>query len=226
MARTLALVPLALLALAAPASAQQSPTPTPTSTAPTVNCPYVEFSADRHTIAPGETVTITATRVTNAPDQRVGAELQRRFPAPEAVVRSEGSTATVVTWPVRLGESHQFVGISRPDRSNCRPLGRPDGIPFTVDVQPTVGIAAVRNTTRDYSFSGRVVPGRGQRVVLYRVTDTGSRVLTSTGNVRPDGTYRFDRRFSGAGRFGFQVDVAATASNLGGQSDVRPTVIH
>ena len=64
-------------------------------------------------------------------------------------------------------------------------------------------------------------------MTLWRVdTATGRRVLTATSTVGANGLYRFDRRFTGSGRYGFQVDVAATDANLAGRSTVRPTVIH
>jgi hypothetical protein len=251
--RTAAALAAATLAAAsaspvlAPASAlaQQSPAPSSSSTpldcsqvpkenggcaspspTPTANCPYVEFSVDRHVITPGQTVTVTARRVLGAPDQTVEARLSRRFPAPAALVRSDTSTATVVTWPLRLGESHRFLTEYPPTGPRCFPLGRPNGIPLQVDVQPLVSINAVRNAPRDYTFSGRVIPARSQRVTLWRVERDGRRVLTGTGTVAADGSYRFARRFTGSGRFGFQVDVAATDSNLFGRSAVRPTVVH
>lgn len=244
-----ALAAASAFSVLAPASAlaQQSPAPSSSSTAidcsevprenggcasaspspsPTANCPYVEFSVDRHVITPGQIVTVTARRVLGAPDQTVEARLSRRFPAPAALVRSDTGTATVVTWPLRLGESHRFLTEYPPTGASCFPLGRPNGVPVQVDVQPLVSITAVRNAPRDYAFSGRVIPARSQRVTLWRVEPEGRRVLTGTGTVAADGSYRFARRFTGSGRFGFQVGVAATDSNLFGRSAVRPTVIH
>lgn len=212
------------VSLLAPTSAlaQQSTSPSPS---PTASCPYVEFSVDRHVIASGQTVTVTARRVSGA-GQKVSAKLYRHSPAPEALVRSDTSTATVVTWPVRLGESHRFLAEYPSSGQNCVPLGRPNGLFLQLDVQPTVSIAATRNAPRDYAFTGRVLPGRGQRVTLWRVDpSTGKRVHTSTSTVGADGLYRFDRRFTSSGRFDFQVDVAASSANLAGRSPIRPTVI-
>ena len=199
-----------------PAVAQQS----------TPNCPHLQFSVDREVISPGATVTVTVRRFASE-GQTVKGTLTRLFPEPAADVRQTSDTATVTTWPLRLGESHRFEHRYEGTRENCTPLGRPSNGFFDVSVQPTVGIAAVRNAPRDYSFTGRVLPARTQRVTLWRVDPaTGKRVLTATSTVGGNGLYRFDRRFTGSGRYGFQVDVAATASNLAGKSPVRPTVVH
>jgi hypothetical protein len=182
------------------------------------------FSLDREVIDAGDTLTMTATRSVNLPEQRVEARLARVTPEPQAVVRSDTSTATIVEWPLRLGESHRlFAEYVTGD--DCIPLGRPSGQFFQVDVRPVVTIAATRNAPRDYSFTGRVLPARGQFLTLYRHHD-GRRVITAQTHLRPDGTYRFDRRFTGSGRFGFSVLASTTSASLAGSSAVRPTVIH
>lgn len=77
---------------------------------------------------------------------------------------------------------------------------------------------------RDYTFSGRVLPGRAPAVNLYRVEADGRRVLTSRTVGAQDGTYSVRRLFTGSGRFGFQVRVGASSAELAGSSPVRPTV--
>lgn len=222
----LLLVPVLAAAVLAPGTAwAQESTPSP-SPSPTVNCPYVEFSADRYVIQSGEVVTITARRVLGEPGQRVSATLKRRTPEPAATVRSDTSTATVVMWPLRLGETHDFLWEYPATGQNCRPLGRPNGGPLTIEVAPVVTINATRNGPRDYTFTGRVLPAKAQTVTLYRHTATGSRVLTAQGTVRPDGTYRIDRRFAGSGRIGVSAAVKESSAHLAGSSAVRPTVIH
>lgn len=94
-----------------------------------------------------------------------------------------------------------------------------------VTVTPRVSIAARRNAPRDYTFSGRVLPGRGQSVALFRVEPDGRQVLTARTTVGADGLWRVDRRFTGSGRFGF-VAVVAPGRTAGAQSAVRPTVVH
>jgi hypothetical protein len=212
---------LALLA-PTPALAQESPSPSPMKPA----CGSANFSVDRSVITAGEIVTVTVSRDTNAQDQSLPVTLERVSPEPRAIVRSDSSTAAIVEWPLRLGESHRFFTEYPATGENCHPLGRPNGSSLEVDVRPVVTIAATRTAPRDYTFSGRVLPARSQRITLWRVEADGHRVLTARGLVRPDGTYGIARRFTGSGRFGFQVDVAATSANLWGQSNVRPTVIH
>ena len=146
-------------------------------------------------------------------------------PEPAATVRSDLSTATIVQWPLRLGESHRFYTEYAATGENCFPLGRPNGQFFQVDVRPVVTITATRSAPRDYSFTGRVLPAREQLLSLHRHHD-GRRILTAQTQLLPDGRYRIDRRFTGSGRFGFSVLAAATSANLAGSSNVRPTVIH
>lgn len=224
----LAVTPLAALALAVPASAQESPSPSPRPTqSPHVDraCPFAEFDVDRRVIRPGETVSVTARRFAQE-GQSVELRLTRLAPAPTAVVRSDTGAATVVTWSLRLGESHtveaRYFGQ---DPRGCMPLGRPDAALLRVDVQPDVSIAAARHAPRDYTFTGRVLPARGQSVTLYR-HEGARRIITARGVVGPGGTYRIDRRFTGSGQFGFSVAVPASSAHLAGQSRVRPTVIH
>jgi hypothetical protein len=209
---------LALLA-PTPALAQES-SPSPTKP----RCADVYFSVDKSVITSGDVVTVTAKRDFHAPEQTVTARLERREPEPSAVVRSDSSTSAIVEWPLRLGESHLFS----PDyftSDDCFPSAQPAPSPIQVDVRPVVTIAATRQAPRDYSFTGRVLPARGQFLTLYRHHE-GRRIITSQTHPRPDGTYRFDRRFTGSGRFGFSVLASATSASLAGSSNVRPTVIH
>ena len=85
--------------------------------------------------------------------------------------------------------------------------------------------AVARNRDPILAVLRRVLPARGQAVTVYRHT-ADARVITGRTVVRPDGTYRFDRRFTGSGEFGFSVATGATDRNLAGQSRVRRTVIH
>jgi hypothetical protein len=94
-----------------------------------------------------------------------------------------------------------------------------------VTVTPHVSIAATRTGVRDYTFTGRVLPGRGQPVALYRLEADGRRVLSGRSTVRADGTYRFDRRFTGSGRFRFVVASGASRT-AAGESAPRSTLIY
>jgi len=227
MLRTIALAALTATLLApVPAMAQEA-TPSSSPSPRAQSCPYVEFTVDRTVIKTGETVTVTAQRVAQ-PGQRIEARLTRLTPAPEAVVRSDTSTATIVTWPLRLGESHVLEARSSVILANgeqCIPLGRPNAHFVRVDVQPSVSIAAIRNAPRDYTFTGRVLPARSQAVTLYRHDGT-RRVITAQTRVSPNGTYLINRRFLDSGRFGFSTSVGNSSTNLAGSSAIRPTVIH
>jgi hypothetical protein len=168
----------------------------------------------------GRETTITARLVAGPPDTRLA--LARLSPAPVAVVRQASDTATSVTWTLRLGENHRF--LVRGETSQHCISGGGGGIVDTY-VRPELSITARRNGPRDYTFRGRVLPGRGQTVSLVRLDGTAP-VLTARTTVRPDGTYSVRRTFTGSGRFGFLVTVAASSTNRAGSSTARPTVIH
>lgn len=193
-----------------------SPRPTVT---PHADCgdPWVEGSVSAPVVDVGGTVTV---RVSNT--GATSWELRRLVPGPVAVVRTTAS-ATSTSWTVRLGESHRLVASAAPRRS-C-PFSQPSAT-FDVAVRPALSLAAARTGPRTYAFAGRVLPGRGQPVALHRVGADGRRVLTARSTVRPDGTYRFDRRFVGAGRFGFVVTTPGGSTNAPGESAVRPTLVH
>lgn len=223
-ALALALVALGLLAPAAPALAQ---TATPTvNTTPTphtdVACPRVLVDYPRDGVIAGQEATISVKVQFASDDSRIS--LFRRSPTPVTMVRSATGTSAIFT--VRLRETHQFTASVFDPRGGRCMGGGPEYVPLSIPVRPRVTIAATRSAVRSYAFTGRVLPGRGQAVSLYRVNADGSRVLTSRTTVQPDGTYRLDRRFTGSGRFGFVASVGPSATNVAGSSAVRATVIH
>lgn len=215
--------PLALLALSVPAAATPSPAPAPTRP-PTTSCPGLDIVGVQSDHRVGGVTTVTARRYGGPEPTRM--TLTRTRPDPVRVVREQSDTATTVTWTLRLGETHALQVGARYDRTDCVPLGRPDQMPVTVGIRAAVTLEADRAAPRDYTFSGTVVPARGQQVSLFRVEADGRRVLTSRSTVQADGTYRVDRRFAGSGRFGFVVTVPTTSANDAGSSRVRPTVVH
>lgn len=167
---------------------------------------------ERYIVRSNETVTVAYDTYSDS----ATVTLQRESPAPVAVVRQ--GQGRHVEFAIRPPETTVLSATSGPD---C--VAR---VSTYVSVSPVVSIAAERNAPRYYTFSGRVSPGRGQAVSLYRVDAAGHRVLTSRATVCGDGTYRIDRRFSGSGRFGFLVAVPPSATNLAGQSAERSTIIY
>lgn len=208
------------LVVPAPAQAQQT-TPTPTPVHGDQACPTYTLAHPTGPINVGETATVTATVADD--EDAAQFSLTRSQPAPAAIVRHTGGDVRTVTWTLRLGETHRFaVTASRGDSCIGGGTGSTE---FAVAVRPSLTIAATRNAPRNYTFTGRVLPGRGQLVTLYR-HDGDRRVITAQSRVQPAGTYRVDRRFTGSGRFGFSVAVGASTTNLAGSSPLRPTVIH
>ncbi len=194
---------------ASPSSSPATPSPTPG------GCVLDRIETSPRVVPAGGQVTMNV--ITRG---RTRIEVFRRQPGPSTVVRTvEQSEPSGASLTFRLGESHIFdvtVGVQ---------CGAP-AFPVRVDVSPVVSISAVRNGPRNYTFIGRVTPARGQRATLWRVEPEGRRVLTGQSLVQSSGLYRFDRRFVGSGRFGFQVDVSASTAATAGRSAVRPTVIH
>lgn len=202
--------------------ASASPGPTPTA----VDEPCPTFTLSTAPALSGAERTITATPDSTREDLAYRLRLYRTDPAPQAVVRDVAATGTAPTmFRVRLGESHRFRLEAFTTEEFCLPASTTEVL---APVTAAVTIAARRNGTRDYAFTGRVQPAYGT-VALYRLEASGRRVLTATAPVEADGTYRIDRRFLGSGRFGF-VTVADPGStgrySVGSTSAVRPTVLH
>jgi hypothetical protein len=96
-----------------------------------------------------------------------------------------------------------------------------------INVRRAMSIAAVRNSPRNYTFSGRVLPARaGTLVNLYRVEANGRQVLTSQARTDSTGRWSVNRVFTGSGRFGFVARTGQDLNNAASASNVRPTVIH
>ena len=214
--------------------AVSSPTPTPTPHSHQT-CPRVFLESAPAVVKPGEAAGIVLT-VDSPSSATTTVSLTRLLPSPTHVVREVTGTQRRVVFTVRVGESHRLqatASIPSDGSGSCQSGPTPAEVPdnygqpvIDVAVRPTVSIAATRNAPRDYTFSGRVTPGRGQSVFLYRVESDGRRVLTSRTVVSRDGTYRVRRMFTGSGRFGFEAQVRQSSTNLAGASPVRPTVIH
>lgn len=207
----------------ATATGSPSPQPTPTSHPDRV-CPSIRVDAPDGPVDVNASFTITASEVNN---RRVRFALVRLAPAPVAEVRST-TDATTTTWTLRLPQTTRLRVEAKLVDGGCAGGGT-GPVDVLVPVRPRLTIAAERSAPRVYAFTGRVLPGRGQTVSLYRTRNadgTGDKVLTAQTRVRSDGTYRIDRRFAGSGRFGFHVAVGTSASNIAGRSPNRPTVIH
>lgn len=245
---------LALLA-PAPAWAQesdtstagvQSPTPSPS---PTCTPPYGSSSArvelaslPTRSLVAGDRVPVevtftgglssasvyltgysweTATRKGALPLAQDGGRVQHR----DTHVRDvpEGETVRHVwtlapTTNTRVGADVYFA------MGNCGPQGHGSRSVGVLDVAPRLTLTAFRHGVRDYTFSG-AASRHGQILSLYRVTASGSQVLTA--QTQSDaGRWSLRRTFLGSGRFGFVVRTGRDMANAPGMSNVRPTVIH
>ncbi len=95
-----------------------------------------------------------------------------------------------------------------------------------ISVRSAVGISAVRNASRVYTFTGPTNPRRpGQVVSLFRRTASGD-VLTAQTKTGSDGRYTIQRRFTGSGLFDFYTRTSTDITNVAGASLVRRTLIY
>lgn len=245
---------LALLA-PAPALAQESATPTAgmspaPSPSPTCTAPYgsptarLSFSDLSDTgIVVGERVTVTLS-VTGAMRTSVYLEgyewisATEKGPLPLARVGDRAQHADYHSGDVPEGETRTHTWTLAPtgntrvsarhysDIGNCGPKGHHPGLTLgVINVAPRFTINAVRNGVRDYTFFGEA-SRPGQILSLYRVTATGSYVLTSQTRATDARTWTIHRKFLGSGRFGFVIRTGRDMANAPGASRVRDTVIH
>jgi hypothetical protein len=234
---TVLLTALALVGLPAPAFAQ-SPTPSNCNSGGGVR---VSPPSPR-TVVAGEIVTVTLSargEVDNAyvsfaegyrwitPSQRGPVQFTTPEPSRKAqeitpLAQGESATATVTIRPT----TNTRVKVGFGFRAGCMFA---DGFSYpkdeVIDVAPRLTIDAVRNGVRDYTFSGEA-SRPGQILSLYRVTATGSNVLTSQARATDAGTWTIHRKFLGSGRFGFVLRTGRDMANAPGASRVRDTVIH
>ncbi len=212
MLRTTALAALlAALLPAAPALAQ-SPSPAATT------CPTLRLEGD-----PDEAGN-TATRVNSPLDVVVTSS------DPASTYRLE--ILSPYTSPLRSGSGPRTVWTLRPNENSVvRVRSTVSGQytcvsnPLRLYVEPAISISARRVGTREYVFTGRVLPGRQQTATLYRVTPQGP-VITAQRRVDDDGTYFLGRYFASPGRYDFYVGVSGSRTNLAGQSPVRNTLVY
>ena len=98
-----------------------------------------------------------------------------------------------------------------------------------LNVRTALTLTAVRNGVRDYTFAGDSLPARpgGLIVSLYRVTESGSQVLTAqTRASATSGDWAINRKFTGSGRFGFVVRTGQDLRNAPGASNTRSTLVY
>ncbi|HVE73844.1 MAG TPA: hypothetical protein VNA30_01950 [Mycobacteriales bacterium] len=173
------------------------------------------ISISPETITAGRTVTVT---VRTTPNSIVRLFAYSRpsttyFQARIAEVGADGTAQFILTPPTNTRLYAQ--------QQNC-----PASASIVVNVRTAIGISAVRNGFRNYTFSGGTLPKRpGQLVSLYRVTSTGSEVLTGQDRTDANGRWVINRVFTGSGRFGFIARTSQDLINAPGASVVRPTLI-
>lgn len=204
------------------ASATSTATMSPSPVAPGPNCGGPEtVSVERSTItATGSTgVTVRAT-----PNSVIDLLAYTRPSSTFRVVRSAEVGADGVA----------DFRIAPP--ANTRLYAQQRGCPATdaasssvvVNVRTQLSLNVTRTGPRAYTFSGDSLPARrgGLVVSLYRVTSSGSQVLTAqTRADAANGEWRIDRRFSGSGRFGFVVRTGQDLQNAPGTSNVRSVLV-
>ncbi len=132
----------------------------------------------------------------------------------EATISSDGT----VTFTVRPPTNTRLYA----SQDDC------NGPSVVLNVRTALTLTAERLGTRLYRFAGDSLPARpgGLIVSLYRVSGDGLEVLTA--QARADaatGEWSLERRFTGAGRFGFLVRTGQDLTNAPGESNVRSTLV-
>lgn len=134
------------------------------------------------------------------------------------VIPADGTLEFLITPPRNTRVAALYTGCAAPTF-----LGASDA----VNVAYGLSVAARRNASRNYTFTGRLLPATaGQLISLYRVTSSGQQVLTAQVRAASNGTYTINRRFTGSGRFSFFTRAAGTSNNAAGNSNVRPTLVY
>lgn len=98
-----------------------------------------------------------------------------------------------------------------------------------LNVRTALTLAAKRNGTRDYTFSGASLPARdkGLIVSLYRLTADGGSILTAQTRANPTtGAWTLHRVFTGSGRFDFVVRTGQDLQNAPGSSNTRSLLVY
>ena len=185
-------------------------------------CVASTVTLDRTTITATDVVGLT---VRTAPGSTVDLYAYSRPSTTFARVRTaEVGDDGVARFAVRPGGNTRLYAQQR----GCTADVQRDSVVLLV--RPLLGLtSANRVATRSYSFSGTSLPARpgGLVVNLYRINADGTQVLTaSTRASAVNGSWRFDRRFTGSGRFGFMVRSSPDIMNPTGQSNTRSVLIY
>jgi hypothetical protein len=151
--------------------------------------------------------------------------------AVELQAYSRPSTTYRVVRAVALGSDGVATFTIRPG-TNTRLLARQSactaGQSVVLNVRTALTLAAKRNAARDITFSGDSLPARagGLIVSLYRVTESGSEVLTAqTRASATTGEWSVHRVFTDSGRFRFVVRTGQDLQNAPGSSNVRTLLV-
>lgn len=247
MRRTTVVTALALSLLApAPAFAQEAATPTAgVSPSPSDTCNNEsrrgpnEVTYSNPTIVAGDTVTYSLyvpgpwTKITatigsyswTTPSSQGGTPVVSRTDNGEGPFSDGEGASRSVTFRPTTNTKISWSGTASCASNGLQANFGTTNSPLVVNVAPRHTIDAVRNAARDYTFTGTSTRP-GMVLNLYRVTDSGSQVLTSQTRTAPDGNWTINRKFSGSGRFGFLIRTGRDMANAPGVSRTRDTVIH
>jgi hypothetical protein len=196
-------------------SSSPSPTPSPTGTP---GCTTASTLLGTGIISAMQTADVT---VTAARGSTVDLFAYTRPSTTFIVVRTGVVTNNgTITWGLRPPRNTRLYAKQR---------GCPAGNQVVLGVRTTLSLAAFRNGTRNYTFSGDSLPARpgGLIISLYRITADGSEVLTAQARASATtGEWTLTRQFTGSGTFGFVVRTGQDLQNAPGASHVRPTMIY
>jgi hypothetical protein len=192
-----------------------SPSPSPTGTP---GCTTASTLLGTALISAMETATVT---VSASRGSTVDLFAYTRPSTTFTIVRTGVVTNNgTISWDLRPPRNTRLFAQQR----GCAP-----GNQVVLGVRTTLSLAAVRNGTRNYTFSGDCLPaGWGGLIVsLYRINSEGSEVRTAQARASATtGEWSLTRQFTGSGTFGFIVRTGQDLQNAPGASRVRPTMIY
>jgi hypothetical protein len=132
------------------------------------------------------------------------------------VVREVVATGSTTVWRVYPATNTRLY---------AQEVGCTASASVVLSVRSAIGISAVRNGPRVYTFTGPTNPRRpGQIVSLFRRTASGD-VLTAQARTGSDGRYTIQRRFTGSGSFDVFARTSTDMTSLQGTSLLRRTLI-
>lgn len=210
-----------------PSGSPVAPTPTPSP----VQTPHQDCRAGAQVTLDASTITATGSAtvtVKEIPDTVVDLFAYTRPSTEYRLIRSAPTNADgIAMFTIRPPANTRLKAAQREEDCTDPAFGTEPSL--VLNVRTALTLTAARSGARDYSFAGDSLPARpgGLIVSLYRITDSGSQVLTAQARADAEnGEWIINRVFTGTGRFGFAARTGQDLQNAPGVSNTRSTLIY